>query len=313
MGDDLVKILDGNTFVVSDGRGDIDASPADPTGLFSYDTRFLSRWILKVNGQRLNPLSVDDLSYFETRFFVVPSTESVYADARLSVMRQRATGGGFREELRIFNHSEKPVDVSIRIEAAADFADLFEVKDAPVRKKGRYYTRVERGWLLLGYERETYTRETTIASSAPAHADEGGLSFVAHVEPHGTWTTELRVTPALLNMAGTELTHSTLDLGAGESLGTELDAWLRETPVLRSDWEPLRITYRRALIDLAALRFSTAIAGPRSLPAAGLPWYMTMFGRDSIFTSLQALPFVPSTTSGTRTRARSCTRCGTAS
>ena len=63
-----VKILDGNTFVVSDDRGDIEASPTDPTGLFSFDTRFLSRWVLTVNGQRLNPLSVDDLQYFETRF-----------------------------------------------------------------------------------------------------------------------------------------------------------------------------------------------------------------------------------------------------
>ena len=89
-------------------------------------------------------------------------------------------------------------------------------------------------------------------------------------------------------------------------------------------------TYRRSLVDLAALRFSPPIAGGRSLPAAGLPWFMTMFGRDSILTSLQALPFVPelaahdtaragaagrapgSTTSATRTRAGSCTRCATA-
>ena len=56
---------------------------------------------------------------------------------------------------------------------------------------------------------------------------------------------------------------------------------------------PLRATYRRSLVDLAALRFSPPIAGGRSLPAAGLPWFMTMFGRDSIFTSLQALPFTP--------------------
>ena len=74
MSDELVKILDGNTFVVSDERGDIEASLTDPTGLFSFDTRFLSKWVLTVNGERLNALSIDDLQYFETRFFLVPGT-----------------------------------------------------------------------------------------------------------------------------------------------------------------------------------------------------------------------------------------------
>ena len=55
----------------------------------------------------------------------------------------------------------------------------------------------------------------------------------------------------------------------------------------------MKATYRRSLVDLAALRFSPIVAGRHSLPAAGLPWFMTMFGRDSIFTSLQALPFTP--------------------
>src|SRR5688572_21736456 len=70
MTENQIKILDGNTFVVSDAGGDIEASLTDPTGLFSFDTRFLSRWVLTVNGQRLTPLSVDDLQYFETRFFL---------------------------------------------------------------------------------------------------------------------------------------------------------------------------------------------------------------------------------------------------
>src|SRR6266700_7946711 len=125
MSDDLVKILDGNTFVVSDGRGDIEASLTDPTGLFSSDTRFLSRWVLTVNGQRLNSLSVDDLQYFETRFFLVPGTGTVYVDAKLSVIRQRAVGGGFNEALTILNHDEKPIDLTVRVEAGCDFADLF--------------------------------------------------------------------------------------------------------------------------------------------------------------------------------------------
>ena len=84
---DLVQILDGNTFVVSDANGDIEASLTDPTGLFSFDTRFLSKWILTLDGERLNPLSVDDLQYFETRFFLVPGTGTVYVDAKLSVIR----------------------------------------------------------------------------------------------------------------------------------------------------------------------------------------------------------------------------------
>ncbi len=137
MSDGVVKILDGNTFVVSDTRGDIDASPTDPTGLFSFDTRFLSRWVLTVDGERLNPLSVDDLQYFESRFFLVPGTGTVYVDSKLSVIRQRAVADGFHEELTVLNHAADPVELTVRIAADSDFADLFEVKDALV-KKGHY-------------------------------------------------------------------------------------------------------------------------------------------------------------------------------
>src|SRR5882757_9349584 len=107
MSDGLVSILDGNTFVVSDSRGDIEASPTDPTGLFAYDTRFLSRWVLTVNGQRLTPLSTDDLQYFETRFFLVPGTGTVYVDSKVSVIRRRAVANGFHEEVTILNHADE--------------------------------------------------------------------------------------------------------------------------------------------------------------------------------------------------------------
>jgi N-terminal domain of (some) glycogen debranching enzymes len=95
---------------------------------FSFDTRFLSRWVLTVNGERLNPPSVDDLQCFETRFFLVPGTGTVYVDAKLSVIRQRAVGTGLREELTILNYLAEPVDLSVRVDAGCDFADLFEVK-----------------------------------------------------------------------------------------------------------------------------------------------------------------------------------------
>ena len=287
-----VKILDGNTFVVSDSSGDIEASMTDPTGLFSYDTRFLSKWVLTVDGQRLNPLSVDDLQYFETRFFLVPGTGTVYVDAKLSIIRERAVGGGFHEELTILNHDDKAVALDVRIEVGCDFADLFEVKDA-LKKKGEYFRRIDDGRLILGYRRQTFERETWISASAPATIDEQGLSFAVAIEPHGRWTTDLEVVTAS-GMPGTSVRRPKYGRGAKTAkpaMERSLEKWLDEAPHLECDWHPLKTTYNRSLVDLAALRFSPPVLEGHSLPAAGLPWFMTMFGRDSIFTSLQALPF----------------------
>jgi glycogen debranching enzyme len=289
----VVKILDGNTFVVSDERGDIQASPTDPTGLFSFDTRFLSTWVLTTNGQRLNPLSVDDMHYYETRFFLVPGTGTVYVDAKLSVIRQRAVGNGFQEKLTILNHDDKPAELTVRLDAGSDFADLFEVKDA-LEKKGKYVSRVDDGRLLLAYERETFTRATVISTTVPAQVDEGGFTFGITIEPHGEWITEFHVVAALTADQGANRQQSTYGRRRGRrDMESDLQRWLGDAPRVECDWAPLHTTYRRSLVDLAALRFSPPIAGGRSLPAAGLPWFMTMFGRDSIFTSLQALPFAP--------------------
>jgi glycogen debranching enzyme len=288
----LVSILDGNTFVVSDACGDIEASTTDPTGLFSYDTRFLSTWVLTIDGTRLNPLSTDDLQYFETRFFLVPGTGTVYVDAKLSVIRLRSVGQGFHERLTILNHDDKPIELSVHIEAGSDFADLFEVKDA-LTKKGKYYTRVDSGRLLLGYERETYHRQTAISTTAPAEVGEKGLTYTITVDPHGEWSTELQVTPVMLRIDGEPIVPPRATSDKRPEMLEDLENWITSAPRVDCDWEPLTATYRRSLVDLAALRFTPAVAGTKSLPAAGLPWFMTMFGRDSILTSLQSLPFTP--------------------
>ncbi|GLB65707.1 amylo-alpha-1,6-glucosidase [Arthrobacter mangrovi] len=299
MSDGMVKILNGNTFVVSDARGDIEASPSDPTGLFSFDTRFLSKWVLTINGDRLMSLSTDDLQYFEARFFLVPGVGSVYVNATLSVIRQRSVGNGFLEVLSLLNHDDVPVDLTVRLDADSDFADLFEVKDT-LRKQGAYARQAGESSLLLLYRRGTYVRSTAISSSQPCAFDEGGLTFTITIDPHAAWTTELDVA---IQMLGQQIAEPGQEIGGVArtledqvkrpipDMARNLARWLGEAPRLECDWETLQRTYRRSLVDLAALRFSPLTAGGNSLPAAGLPWFMTMFGRDSIFTSLQALPF----------------------
>ena len=294
-GPNTVRILDGNTFVVSEDTGDIEATPSEPTGLFSLDTRFLSKWVLTVNGERLNTLSYDDLQYYEARFFLVPGMATHYIDAKLSIIRERAVGGSFRETLTILNHDEKPVDLQIRMDAGSDFADLFQVKDEILNKKGEIYSEVDGDRLRLGYRRGNFKRETVISSSQPARYDQNGFAFSVHLEPNEQWNTAIDVQTFALGPGGRDLrmglrAHGTERL----ALEQDLQEWIRNAPKVNSEHGQVSATYRRSLIDLAALRFSPVSLGGQTLPAAGLPWFMTMFGRDSILTSLQVLPFAPS-------------------
>jgi N-terminal domain of (some) glycogen debranching enzymes len=97
--------LEGNNFVVSDVRGDIDASPSAPEGLFNWDTRYLSRWQLRIDGQPLDPLSTNELQYFSTQFFLVPATGSIHTNATMAVVRKRSVGDGFHEDITSTMHT----------------------------------------------------------------------------------------------------------------------------------------------------------------------------------------------------------------
>ncbi|MGK5520767.1 amylo-alpha-1,6-glucosidase [Micromonospora sp. URMC 107] len=289
-----VRILDGSTFVVSEDTGDIEATPSEPTGFFSLDTRYLSTWVLTVNGDRLTPLSYDDLQYYEARFFLVPGMATHYVDAKLSIIRERAVGGSFRETLTILNHDEKPIDLEIRMEAASDFADLFQVKDEILNKKGEIYTEVESDRLRLGYRRGNFIRETLISASPAPRYDRKGFAYSIHLQPNERWESEIDVKTMALSPGGRDLrmglrAHTTERL----ALQHDLEEWIARAPKVNSQHDRVASTYRRSLIDLAALRFSPLSLGGASLPAAGLPWFMTMFGRDSILTCLQTLPFTP--------------------
>ncbi|NBE80381.1 amylo-alpha-1,6-glucosidase [Micromonospora rubida] len=290
----MVRILDGSTFVVSEDTGDIEATPSEPTGLFSFDTRFLSRWVLTVNGERLNALSYDDLQYYQARFFLVPGMPTHYVDAKLSIVRERTVGGSFHEQLIILNHDEKAVDLEIRMDAGADFADLFQVKDEILNKKGEIYAEAEADRLRLGYRRGNFRRETVISSSQAARYDRNGFAYSVHLEPNARWSTDIDVHTAVLGPASQDLR---LDLRVPSherpTLQRDLEEWIAAAPKVNAECEELARTYRRSLVDLAALRFSPLSLSGQMLPAAGLPWFMTMFGRDSILTCLQVIPFVP--------------------
>ncbi|NUP12632.1 MAG: amylo-alpha-1,6-glucosidase [Polyangiaceae bacterium] len=284
-----IAILEGNMFMVSDRRGDVETVASDPQGLFVDDTRFLSRWVLTVNGARPAILSTDNVQYFEAQFFLTPSSGTIYVDSDLSVMRKRTVGRGFCESISIINHAAKPVTLDVAIEAAADYADLFEVKDVLV-KKGEHYHRLEPGRLVLGYRRDTYVRETWI-EAPDAVIDAKTLRYKAVLPPHAEWATTIEV--RVWTARETVMRRTPAPPLSADSRRDCIDELLGEAPEVRTDWLPLVNIYQRSMIDIAALRHHPALLPQASMPAAGLPWFMAVFGRDSILTSLQALPFQP--------------------
>jgi glycogen debranching enzyme len=291
VGGETVSILDGSTFVVSDRRGDIDAGPDQPHGLFFRDTRFLSRWVLALEGRPLDVLSTDTGDYFSAQFFLYPPSGTIYKNPELSVIRQRTVGDGIHEDLLLLNHSPKAVEVGLTVDAGSDFADLFEVKDA-LKKKGEAYREVRDGALILGYRRDDFVRETVITSSEPVAIDDQTLVFRIEIPSHGEWTTCLDVMPHRGAVVRSKHGHGSIHKPL-PNMKLGLEEWIEQAPELESSWDKLGHVYWRSQVDLAALRFYPEIIPDASLPAAGLPWFMTLFGRDSIITSYQALPFYP--------------------
>src|SRR4029450_13226713 len=132
-----------------------------------------------------------DLAYYRVNFFLALATGTIYLDSRLSVQRQRSVDNGFHDELTLVNHDKQPAELTVRVEAAADFAALFEVKDDDLNKKGELYRRVEDGTLTLGYRRGTFQRKTVITSSSPAQVSEDDLVYQIAIPLHRRWRTRL--------------------------------------------------------------------------------------------------------------------------
>jgi len=284
-----VSILDGSTFLVSQQNGDVNAGPTQPDGLFYKDTRHLSTWKLVVNNVELEVLSTDTVEYYYAQFFCVPPTGTIYKNPVVSVVRRRLVGEGFVEKLAVVNHGTEEQVIEARLTIGADFADLFEVKDAQA-KKGSYYHHIKKQELVLGYRRDDFVRETVIASSiAPTEIDEKGFVFRFTLKPKSHWLTELQVKP----VTG-DVQHSPKFAGsAGDRLREDFAHWINKVPSVTAYPDQIRQLYTRSLVDIAALRFYPDTFPDAFVPAAGLPWFMAMFGRDSILTSYQVLPFVP--------------------
>jgi len=285
--EDLTTIA-GNAFIVTDRLGDI-AHTTD-RGLFVADTRFLSRYALRLNGNIPVELESGTVGFGEAQIYSTnPTFDSIPAQT-LTLSRRRRLGGGFREEIELANHGPQPVDFDLTLAIDADFADIFEVRtflsDEPAQRGSG---QVQDGQIIYSTRSVQHRRRTMVDfSRKPTSIAPDQVTFGLHLPPDSAWGLEVTITWELPQHSSTHPVPVWKKMSREEE---SLAVWLHDAPVLETDDRTLQLAYARSLHDLVMLELT--LSSGQAILAAGVPWYMAIFGRDATFQSTDAAGGAP--------------------
>ncbi|MHA6694474.1 amylo-alpha-1,6-glucosidase [Homoserinimonas sp. A520] len=288
-------IVEGSSFSVSSTTGDI--LPGGHHGAYFQDTRFISGWLMTVNGNPIESLTAVIPEPYRAKFIGRVVRNSHRADTPLVVERSRLVGAGMREDLVIRNFSATAIDCRIDLQVEADFADLFEVKGGKVVHHWDSVTVATSTGLQIESQWRGHQRGLEILA-ADAIIDGQTLHYDLIVPARSSWSTTIIVTPKIDGQAMGSGFHSHLPVGQSAA-AQRFRAWGEAVPVPMASDPALTRTLERSQFDLGALRISDPDRPDRDVVAAGAPWFMALFGRDSLLTSYMALPVDPSLALGT--------------
>ena len=290
-----VTLVDESTFAISDPAGDM--VPGGAHGLFVRDTRILSRLDLRLDGRPLESLGAVNDDPFSATFVSRGVPAAGRADSTLMVFRSRYVGQGMREDLVIRNFAAEPTVCLVEAFIDADFADLFAVKEGRVGTDpdGEVTREVDGNHLTLSYRRGPVHRGVqlrfTVADgeAAPAlHLSEDHVSVEVVVPARGSWSACMEVIPVIESV----LIPPRYRCGQPVERATpseRMAQWRHQVPHIQTDHDGLRMVVGRSAEDLGALRIFDPDFPERAVVAAGAPWFMTVFGRDSLLTAWSAL------------------------
>lgn len=291
-----VTLVEGPAFCISGRTGNMHAS--FPEGLFFRDTRFLSEMELRVNGQVPEPLAASSTDPFSASFVLRDHPLRGRADSHLVIFRHRYVGRGMREDIIVRNFGEEAAFCAIELALGCDFADLFEVKEGRVEKSGDLGLEVDRARLTFTYRRGALRRAAYVDFSAPPKTSGNIASYELIIPARGQWSTCLQVTPVIDGQPIEPRYRCEVPVDRATPV-ERLEAWRRQLPLITTDHDVFQALLERSTEDLAALRIFDPDHPDRAVVAAGAPWFMTLFGRDSLITSWMAMMVDPDLALGT--------------
>ncbi len=286
----MLSLVEGSSFCISAASGDIVAG--SPHGLFFRDSRLLSRFELRVNGARPELLANATPEPFAGAFVGRGAPKPGVADSTLMVFRRRWIGRGMREDIELRNVGREPAYCLVELAIESDFADLFEVKEQRVAAGDPTTVSIEGSVLRFRHARGGSTRTLHLGFDETARLTNHRVTWEVIVPADGSWSTSIGASVSIDDHAieprfkpGVEPKKA-----APEEW---LNRWRATVPQVESDHPTLANVIARGAEDLGALRMFDPEHPERAVVAAGAPWFMTLFGRDSLFTSWMALPVDP--------------------
>lgn len=289
-----ITLVDGQTFALSDPAGDM--TPNLAHGLFVLDARVLSVWELRLDGNRIEPLAHHLAHPFSGRIVGRGRPREGHADADLVVVRDRQVGNGMRERIEITNHGLEPVEIRVGMRCAADFAHLFDVKERRItRLLGRHVHEITSDALVFGHSGADGEREVRITASGDPDLSTGCFEWHRTLAPHERHEWSLEVT---VSLRGEQLPPRFATEDGPGSAHRQHASWHATTPQVTTDNREFAELLTRSAVDLGALRIFDPEHPELPVLAAGAPWYMTVFGRDSLLTAWMSLIIDPSLACG---------------
>ena len=291
-----MTLVQGSSFCISDRSGDV--RPTSAQGLFFRDTRFLSRLELIVNDARPEPLAAESTTPFSATFVLRAQPRGRVADSSLMIFRYRYVGRGMREDIVVHNYGEEAAYCTVELGFGADFANLFRVKEGSVQPEGEVRLTASSSELIFDYHKGLTHKGLRVGTEQAANVTMlSTLRFEVVVPARGTWQTCLEFTPVI---EGEEIEPR---YRCGEPVEDatpkrRLDQWRSVVPSVDTDYPGLKAVVARSAEDLGALRIFDPDHPERTVVAAGAPWFMTLFGRDSLLTSWMALLVDPDLAKG---------------
>ncbi|MFI7585474.1 glycogen debranching N-terminal domain-containing protein [Spongisporangium articulatum] len=295
-----VTLVEGSTFCISEVDGDV--VPGRPQGLFVRDTRVVSRWELTVQGERTTSLGVQSAAPFTATCLNRVHPQTGLGDSSLLVVRRRYVGDGMREDLTIRNTNGHPVELDVLLRVQADFADLFEVKEGRSQHPDDVVADVSHEGLYLHRRRGHREEGLLVRASGDAElqvvGDGGFVSWQVSLDPRTEWHSVVEAVPVI------DGSRMTLAYPEGVPVdeaapARSLAAWRAASPRIETPHAGLKATLKRSLEDLGTLRIFDPRSPERAVVAAGAPWFMALFGRDSLLTSHMLVPVDSSLALGT--------------